>query len=335
MLRERHKQENCEADSIEALHRGGRACSSVEAAVMAAERRGSVIQLPTIELVCRTGSKALISTYTTTLQEQLINKDIPFLADCIPQTFVVVLAKGRGNYLCKRRLEFALRRQRSLFDDFGSKLELISNWAGETGDGSLSDMPFLPANKIWDKVKSEHGNCRSRKCPHFRTCFYWRARRCLEKADIAVANHALLFSDLVLKEEGVSILPDYRFVVIDEAHNIEHVAEDHFGINISNHGIRLLLDGLYNPRTHKGLLSYMNAEKAIDMVSQTRKKVRIFLNHVRSWYEGIKEETKGRCYKNFVDDTISGYLKDLGLELTKLAKQSEEVDDKLEIVRLV
>lgn len=291
--------------------------------------------IPFIELVCRTGSKALISTYTITLQEQLINKDIPFLADCIPQTFVAALAKGRGNYLCKRRLEFALRRQRSLFDDFGSKLELISNWANETEDGSLSDMPFLPKNQIWDRVKSEHGNCRGRKCPHFRACFYWRARRCLEKADIVVANHALLFSDLVLKEEGVSILPDYRFVVIDEAHNIEHVAEDHFGINISNHRIRFLLDGLYNPRTHKGLLAYMNAEKAIDMVSRTRREVGIFLNHIRDWYEGTKEETKGRCYKNFVDNTISGYLKDLGSELTKLSKQSKEVDEKLEIMRFV
>jgi len=291
--------------------------------------------IPFIELVCRTGSKALISTYTITLQEQLINKDIPFLADCIPQKFIAALAKGRGNYLCKRRLEFALRRQRSLFDDFGSKLELISNWANETEDGSLSDMPFLPKNQIWDRVKSEHGNCRSRKCPHFRTCFYWRARRCLEKADIVVANHALLFSDLVLKEGGVSILPDYGFVVIDEAHNIEHVAGDHFGINISNHRIRFLLDGLYNPRTHKGLLAYMNAEKAIDMVSRTRREVGIFLNHIRDWYEGTKEETKGRCYKNFVDDTISGYLKDLGSELTKLSKQSKEVDEKLEIMRFV
>ena len=291
--------------------------------------------IPTIELVCRTGSKALISTYTITLQEQLINKDIPFLVDCIPQTFVAALAKGRGNYLCKRRLEFALRRQRSLFDDFGSKLELMSNWARQTEDGSLSDMPFLPTNQIWDRVKSEHGNCRSRKCPHFRTCFYRRARRRLAKADIIVANHALLFSDLVLKEEGVSILPDYGFAVIDEAHNIEHVAEDHFGINISNHRIKFLLDGLYNPRTHKGLLPYMNAEKAMDIVGQTSKGVRIFLNHVRHWYEGIKEETKGRCYKNFVDDTISGYLKELGLELTKLAKQSEEVDEKLEIVRFI
>jgi len=289
--------------------------------------------VPIIELVCRTGNKALISTYTITLQEQLINKDIPFLGDCFPQTFVAALAKGRGNYLCKRRLEFAVRRQRNLFDDFGSELEQIKNWAGETENGSLSDMGFLPKGAVWDKVKSEHGNCRGRKCPYFRTCFYWRARRGLEKADIIVANHALLFSDLVLREEGVSVLPDYKFVVIDEAHNIEHVAEDHFGINISNHRIRFLLDGLYNLRIHKGLLANMNADKAVDLVNRARKKAGNFLKDVRHWYEGAKDQTKGRCYKHFIDDTISVYFKDLSSELAKLAKRTEEVDEKFEIMR--
>jgi ATP-dependent DNA helicase DinG len=289
--------------------------------------------VPAIEYVGRTGNKALISTYTITLQEQLIHKDIPFLAECIPQKFVAALAKGRGNYLCKRRLEFAVRRQRSLFDDFGNELEQISNWAGETEDGSLSDMPFLPRSQVWDKVRSEHGNCRGRKCPHFRSCFYWRARRSLDKADIVVANHALFFSDLVLREEGASILPDYKFVIIDEAHNIEHVAEDHFGINISNHRIRYLLDGLYNPRTHRGLLAYISAEKAIVLVNQARKKSTNFLKDVRSWYEGVKDQTNGRCYKYFIDDTVSGYFKDLCSELNKLAKHSEDVDEKFEIIR--
>jgi ATP-dependent DNA helicase DinG len=289
--------------------------------------------VPIIERVSRTGNKALVSTYTITLQEQLINKDIPFLDDCVPQRFTAALAKGRGNYLCKRRLEFAVRRQRSLFDDFGSELEQIKNWAEQSEDGSLSDMGFLPKSQVWDKVKSEHGNCRGRKCPHFRDCFYWRARRGLEKADIIVANHALLFSDLVLREEGVSILPDYKFVVIDEAHNIEHVAEDHFGINISNHRIRFLLDGLYNPRTHRGLLAHINADKAVGLVNQARKKAGNFMKQVRGWYEGTKEETNGRCYKNFIDDTVSGYFKDLASELNKLAKRTEEVDEKFEIMR--
>jgi ATP-dependent DNA helicase DinG len=291
--------------------------------------------IPTVDMVCRGAGKALISTFTITLQEQLINKDIPFLSDCMPQAFTPVLAKGRGNYLCKRRLKFALQRQGALFDKFGSDLELVRDWAGETEDGSLSDVPFLPNNRVWDKVSSEHGNCRGRKCLHFRDCFYWRARRRLETANVIVANHALLFSDLVLKEQSVRLLPDYRYVIIDEAHNIEHVAEDHFGINISNHRVRFLLDGLYNPRTRKGLLGYMSAEKAIDAAGEVATETKRFFDRVRDWHQSNKEETNGRCHKNFVDDTISGYVKNLRSELAALAKQARDVDERFEIARFV
>jgi ATP-dependent DNA helicase DinG len=289
--------------------------------------------VPVVDLVCRGAGKALISTFTITLQEQLIHKDIPLLLECMPQKFTAVLAKGRGNYLCKRRLKFALQGQKALFDEFSSGLEQINNWAQETQDGSLSDLPFLPNGRVWDKVRSEHGNCRGRKCPYFRDCFYWRARRRLDTANVIVANHALLLSDLVLKEQGASLLPEYRYVIIDEAHNIEHVAEEHFGINISNHRIRFLLDGLYNPRGRKGLLAYMGAEKAIDAVIRVDKEARAFFGRVRDWYESNRQETNGRCYQNFVEDTISGHLKNLRLELSRLAKKREDVDEKFEIAR--
>jgi ATP-dependent DNA helicase DinG len=305
--------------------------------------------IPAIELLHRKAEKVLISTFTITLQEQLINKDIPFLAESLPQTFTAVLAKGRGNYLCKRRLEFALRRQATMFDEFGSTLEVIGRWANQTEDGSLSDIPILPKNHIWDAVKSEHGNCRGRKCPYFNRCFYWRARRQLDNADIIVANHALMFSDLVLKAQGASVLPDYKYIVIDEAHNIEHVAEDHFGINISNYTVKSLLDALYNPRTHKGLLVYIgsnfakgaavrsrtNADKAIDIVGLITKEAGKFFKRIGEWYEQTKDETTGRCYKNFVDDNISGHLKNLRAELAELAKICKDVDEKFEIMRLI
>jgi ATP-dependent DNA helicase DinG len=294
--------------------------------------------VPAIELLCRKPAKVLISTFTITLQEQLINKDIPFLAESLPQTFTAVLAKGRGNYLCRRRLEFALRRQATMFDELGSTLAVIRQWANQTEDGSLSDIPVLPKNHIWDAVKSEHGNCRGRKCPHFSRCFYWRARRRLDNADIIVANHALMFSDLVLKTQGASVLPDYKYIIIDEAHNIEHVAEDHFGINISNFTVKFLLDALYNPRTHKGLLAYMNADKAIkaiDMVSLITTEARSFFRQVNKWYEQTEDETAGKCYKNFVEDNLSGHLKNLHAELTALAKICGDVDEKFEIMRLI
>ncbi|UCF00412.1 MAG: helicase [Planctomycetota bacterium] len=291
--------------------------------------------IPVIELLCKAAGKVLVSTFTITLQEQLINKDIPFLADCLPAGFTAVLAKGRGNYLCKRRLEFVLRRQAGLFDAAASELEAVKNWASQTKDGSLSCLTFVPKSNVWDAVRSEHGNCRGRKCPHFGDCFYWRARRRLECADIIVANHALLFSDLVLKAHGASVLPDYRYVVVDEAHNIEHVAEEHFGINISNYTVKFLLDGLYNPRAHKGLLVYMDAVRAIDMVSRAAAGANAFFKQVRHWYGQAKDETNGRCYRNFVDDKISGHLKNLRAELAKLAKRAEDIDERFELVRFV
>jgi ATP-dependent DNA helicase DinG len=291
--------------------------------------------IPAVDLAANGMGRILISTFTITLQEQLINKDIPFLNNCMQQEFTAVLGKGRSNYLCKRRLKFTLQRESRLFDDKDSELHRIQDWAEQTKDGSLSDLPFLPKSRTWDRVKSEHGNCRGRKCLHFRECFYWAARRRLENADIIVANHALLFSDLVLKEQNFSLLPDYKFVVLDEAHNVEHVAEDHFGIDLSNKRVKFILDNLYNPRTHRGLLSHTNARAAIELVNKIGKESAYFFRQIRAWYEQTKDETKGRCHKNFVEDTLSGHLKDLSRELAGLAKQKEDEDEKFEILRFV
>ncbi|HUT30453.1 MAG TPA: helicase C-terminal domain-containing protein [Sedimentisphaerales bacterium] len=289
--------------------------------------------IPAIDAVNRTKAKALISTYTITLQEQLCNKDIPFLHDCMPQGFTAALAKGRGNYLCRRRLDFFVRAETRLFADSDSELRAISAWARTTEDGSLSDIPFAPKSHTWDRVKSEHGNCRGRKCPFFRDCFYRRDRRRLDNADIIVANHALLFSDLSLREQGASVLPDYRYVVIDEAHNVEHVAEDHFGIDISSGRVRFLLDRLYNPRTRRGLLAYTDARDAMGLVSRVNSQSKLFFEHVQNWYEQNKDETNGRCHMNFVDDPVSGSLGSLKVQLLSLAKETDDADEKLEMMR--
>lgn len=292
--------------------------------------------VPAIEAVYRGAGKVLISTFTITLQEQLINKDLPFLAKCMPQAFTAVLAKGRGNYLCKRRLEFALRRTGMLFSQLADELSEIRSWASQTKDGSLSDLGFVPSSQAWNVVNSEHGNCPGRMCQHFQECFYRRARRRLESADIIVANHALMFSDLALKENSVSLLPEYQCVIIDEAHNIESVAENHFGIDISNRKIKYLLDGLYNPATKKGLLAFSSGtEKAIEAIIKIRKQSDGFFRNVKGWYETNKNETGGRCYKNFIDDNVSEHLKQLRSDLSALANKSKDIDEKFEILRFV
>ena len=322
-----------------ALHNGRRLAAEAGTGV----GKSFAYLVPAIGQLSRQDGKVLVSTFTITLQEQLISKDIPFLADCLalgpehretaPRQFTAVLAKGRGNYLCRRRLEFAVRKRGMLFERYDSQLAEISAWARQTEDGSLSDLPFVPEGRVWGAVNSEHGNCRGRRCSHFGVCFYRRARRRLESADIIVANHALMFSDLVLREQGASVLPDYKYIIIDEAHNIEHVAEDHFGINISNRRVKLLLDSLYNPRTHKGLLAYTKMQKAMDMVVRTGKETNRFFGQVRDWYEKSRYDTGGRCYKNFVDDTLSGHLKNLRSELSRVANGTKDIDEKFEMLR--
>ncbi len=291
--------------------------------------------VPAIEKAILGANRVVVSTFTIALQEQLINKDIPCLNRCLPWSFKAVLAKGKSNYVCKRRLEFALRRQMGLFDQFGDALAKIHNWATRTTDGSLSDLPFIPDSRVWDAVKAEYGNCKGRKCGHFTSCFCQRARRELENANVIVTNHALLFSDLALREEEFSILPDYKWVIIDEAHNIERVAEEHFGIEISTGAVRFLLDGLYNPRTHKGLLVYTESGKLTDLVVKAGEAAKEFFKGVRQWNERHRSQSNGRCYKNFVEDNLSGSIKELREGLSGLAKQAKDEDERFELTRYV
>jgi len=290
---------------------------------------------PAIEKAILGANRVVISTFTIALQEQLINKDIPCLNRCLPWGFTAALAKGKSNYICKRRLEFAIRRQMGLFDQFSDVLSDINNWATRTTDGSLSDLPFIPEARVWDAVKAEHGNCKGRKCGHWKSCFCQRAKRELENANVVVTNHALLFSDLALREEEFSILPDYKWVIIDEAHNIERVAEEHFGIEISSGSVRFLLDGLYNPRTHKGLLVYTESGKLTDLVVKASEAAKEFFKSVRQWNERHRSQTNGRCYKNFVEDNLSAQIKELRAGLSGLAKQAKDEDERFELTRYV
>ncbi len=289
-----------------------------------------------IDQALRKGGRVCISTYTIHLQQQLLEKDIPFLQEIVPGDFVACLAKGRTHYLCLRRLEYARKRQRSLFEDEGAELTRILEWSRRTEDGSFSDLGFVPSMAVWHSVQSEHGACRGRKCSSFRECFYWRARRKLETADLIVANHALLFSDLVLKQNGAGVMPEYRFVILDEAHNLEHVAEDHFGISLSRFSIRYLLDSLFHPRRRKGLLGPEDRFKtARQRVRMCRRQVQVFFAQVQAWYDHAGGETAGRCEPEFVADNLSDSLRQLRRELQSLAKQSDSRDEPFELVRVI
>lgn len=269
--------------------------------------------------------KVLISTFTITLQEQLVNKDIPFLAKVMGGCFNASLARGRNNFLCLRRLEFARRKQQGLFDASMDELLRLNAWASQSKEGIFSELDYPLTTQVLNAVKSEHGNCKSRKCKYFNECFYWKNRRRLETSDIIVANHALLFSDLALRQEGVSVLPDYKYLIIDEAHNIENVAQEHFGIDLSQWRINFLLHSLYNPVTKKGFLVASGHTPAIELVKTCDKEAKKFFESVRKWLD--KNGGNGRIRKNFVEDCLSGSLRNLRLALNAIVKQNVNEDD--------
>ena len=226
--------------------------------------------------------RAIISTYTISLQEQLIQKDLPLLRSVIPLEFSAVLVKGRHNYLSLRRMKLAQARASSLFhrDDQHDQLRQIVTWSRETGDGSLADLDHRPESTVWDEVESDSDNCQGRDCPTYNECFYYRARRRVQNAQILVVNHALFFSDLALRRQGASILPDYDLVVFDEAHNIETVASDHLGVNLSSGQIEYVLSKLYNERTNRGLLVHHRMSDAQSEVQACRYRADEFFSSI-------------------------------------------------------
>lgn len=229
--------------------------------------------------------RLIVSTHTISLQEQLMQKDLPLLRSVIPLEFTAVLVKGRGNYLSLRRMNNAAARACSLFHQEEEIVELrqIVEWSKKTGDGSLADLSHSPLSQVWDEVQSDSGNCLGRQCPTYKDCFYYRARRRAQNAQVLVVNHALFFSDLGLRQEGVSILPDYDAVIFDEAHTLESVASDHLGDNITQGQIEYVLNKLYNDRTNKGLLVHHRLTEAQQLVEKVRWRQQEFFDDVSNW----------------------------------------------------
>ena len=241
--------------------------------------------------------KIVVSTHTISLQEQLIGKDLPLLNAVIPREFSAVLVKGRRNYISLRRLDLALARSQSLFNDDEqlAQLRKIRQWSKATADGSLSDLPFQPFGQVWDEVASDSGNCMGRRCPTHSKCFYYKDRRRAQHAQILVVNHALLFSDIALRRAGVSILPDYNVVILDEAHTVEAVASDHLGINITSGQVEYVLNKLYNDRTNKGLLVHHDLAKEQQQVDRCRHLADTFFADLLDWFNKLNQSNEANA----------------------------------------
>jgi ATP-dependent DNA helicase DinG len=215
------------------------------------------------------GKKAIISTYTIHLQEQLFGKDVPIVQSLVPFEFTAALLKGRQNYLCPHRLKKAQQHQGDLFaTGQAEQLRGLIEWARRTKDGTLSDIDFQVDAAVWAQVCSEAFACTPRHCGGPTGCFYQMARTKVLDANVVILNHALLFGLLAGAEESEEspsegyLFPN-DFLVLDEAHEVEDVAAKALGLEVRLGSLRFLLQRLVHPRTKKGVLTRVGDGNAV------------------------------------------------------------------------
>ena len=185
----------------------------------------------------RSGRRVVISTATKSLQEQLFEKDIPFLQKYFAPELKVAVMKGRGNFLCREKV-YRMGDQPALkgFDEVDWFAQ-IRDWEKVTETGDRAELNFLPDDSdLWQRLDARRDACTGSKCPEFNRCFLTAMHQRAAEADLIIVNHHLFFADLALKQDDFgSVLPEYGAVVFDEAHEIEDVASDYFGRQISNY----------------------------------------------------------------------------------------------------
>ena len=185
----------------------------------------------------RSGRRVVISTATKSLQEQLFEKDIPFLQKHFAPELKVAVMKGRGNFLCREKV-YRMADQPMLKGlDEVDWFPQIRDWEKVTETGDRAELNFLPDDSdLWQRLDARRDACTGSKCPEFNSCFLTAMHQRAAEADLIIVNHHLFFADLALKQDDFgSVLPEYGAVIFDEAHEIEDVASDYFGRQISNY----------------------------------------------------------------------------------------------------
>lgn len=191
--------------------------------------------VPAIAAALGQKKRIIISTGTKNLQEQLMEKDIPFLQKVLPKKFTAAYMKGRSNYACLYRIGKAENQPILEGLDEMDYFEEIRHWARESNTGDRAELVNLPENlSFWGRINAKSETCLGQKCPDFEPCFVTRMRARAEEADIVIVNHHLFFADLNIRgNEYGRVLPDYSAVIFDEAHLIEDIAADYFGFQVS------------------------------------------------------------------------------------------------------
>lgn len=290
------------------------------------------------------GQKVVISTGTKNLQEQIYRKDIPFLEKVLDHPFHACTMKGRSNYLCLRRLSnFS---SNPLFPSLQEAkwFKRILKWASNTLTGDRAELEDLPEPfLLWNNLCSRSESCPGQRCQYYSECFITQMRKGAADSDIIVVNHYLFFADLSLKESSYTgVIPPYDAVIFDEAHQIEEVSGQYFGIQVSNYRVRELARDT-NVELQKAGLADANLLQVIEeRLPQTAD---FFFDNIRSF-----NKERGRLHpfhkrSAFMDTFTNLYqsllilksglegIKSLPDELSSCARRAEEIAESLNFIQ--
>ena len=283
-------------------------------------------------------TRCVVATYTITLQEQLIHKDIPFVRKVLGRDFRAVMVKGRSNYLCLRRLQRARRQAADLFDSRrAEQIEQLHRLANDRrlADGSFQELETQPDHQVWGSVCAEHGNCRGKACAFYSDCYFMNARRKMQDARVLVVNHSLFFSELALRAEGAAILPPYGYVVFDEAHQMEQVASAHLGLRLSPYMVDYWLRRLSGSERRRGLCAVLNDSDGALLAMRAGEASDLFFEKVREHFKLGPKKTQQRAFSPPpIETDLPEKLGRLCEHLGRLAQTEEDPDMKSELSAL-
>jgi ATP-dependent DNA helicase DinG len=284
--------------------------------------------------IMRSGRRTVISTGTKNLQEQLFFKDIPFLRKPFPKVRVALM-KGRQNYLCRQKL-YDIEKQPVLGGlDEVAQYPRLREWEAKTEVGDRAELSWLPdSSELWAQVDARRETCTGQKCPQFERCFITLMHQRAAASDLIIVNHHLFFADLALRgTEVASLLPDYEALVFDEAHDIEDVATQYFGLQVSNYRVEELARDTEATLKLKGLKS----AEVLHAVAELRRRADLFFElfpsaETRTSFDHRESFLKvhGGAYGNLLNalvrlETELGRLKDRPEEVNNLMRRAVEL----------
>ena len=189
------------------------------------------------------GRRVLVSTGTKTLQEQIFSKDLPVLQEALGVPFKATCMKGRGNYLCRHRFDLFRDNPMSMAFADTETVAAIADWAERTDTGDRAELEDLPEDlSFWSEMAATSENCVGTECPRYKDCFITRMRQRAAESDIVIVNHHLLCADASVRQNAYGeVIPECHVAVIDEAHQLEDVATQYFGMTVSTYRVEDLV----------------------------------------------------------------------------------------------